>query len=101
VVCFKRNPFAAESKRYAEAGLVFCTEATLAQMLSIIDLASHDCSFPFTLHAPRSGYSITINPTPNPEYEGYTPEQITAANLTKYEAVVAAHQAAADDPEPF
>jgi len=38
---------------------------------------------------------------PNPEYKGFKPEQITSANRAKYEAVVAAHKAAADDPNPF
>jgi hypothetical protein len=68
-------------------------------MLGVIDLASHGFYYPFTLYAPRSGYSITVNPTPNPEYEGFTSEQIAAANRAKYEAVVAAAREAetADD----
>jgi hypothetical protein len=101
VVCFKRNPSAAEAKRYAEAGLVFCTEATLAQMLGVIDLAAHGLYFPFTLRAPRSGYTITVNPAPNPEYEGFTADQITAANRFKCEAVIAAVKAAEQGDNAF
>jgi hypothetical protein len=40
-----------------------------------------------TIWAPRSGYSITVNPTPNPEYAGFAPEQIASANRAKFEAV--------------
>ncbi|MGJ7915456.1 hypothetical protein ACI48D_08265 [Massilia sp. LXY-6] len=101
VVCFQRNPSAADAKRYAEAGLVFCTEATLSQMLGVIDLASHGFYYPFTLRAPRSGYSITVNPAPNPDYAGFTPEQITSANRAKYEAVVADARAAAQADDCF
>jgi hypothetical protein len=101
VVVFQRNPSAADAERYAEAGLVFCTEATLAQMLSIIDLAAHGFYYPFTLRAPRSRYSITVNPTPNPEYAGFTPDQIAAANRAAYEAVVAAARAAEQSDDCF
>jgi hypothetical protein len=34
-VCFKRNPSVKDAKRFADADLVFCTEATLAQMLAV------------------------------------------------------------------
>jgi len=61
-------------------------------MLCVIELAAHGC-YPPTLQAPRSRYSITVNPTPNPEYAGFKDEQIAAANRAKYEAIVAAQKA--------
>lgn len=99
IVCFARNPSAADAKRYAEAGLVFCTDATLSQMLTVIDLASHGMYFPFFLDAHLSQYITTVNPTPNPDYEGFTPEQIVAANRAKYEAVIAAMHTEAENPQ--
>jgi hypothetical protein len=59
----------------------------------VIDFASFGLYFPFCLDARRSGYTVTVNPTPNPEYEGFTPEQIEAANRAKFEATVAARNA--------
>lgn len=101
LVCFANNPSEADAKRYAEVGLVFCTNATLAQMLTVIDLASQGLYFPFFLDAHRSGYLTTVNPTPNPDYEGFTPEQIVAANRAKYEAIVAASLAESEEAESF
>jgi hypothetical protein len=101
IVCFRNNPKASDAKLYAEAGLVYCTEASLTQMLTVIDFASHGLYYPFCLDARRSGYTVTVNPTPNPEYEGFTPEQIAAANRAKYEAIVAATKTAESDPNPF
>jgi hypothetical protein len=93
IVCFARNPSADDAKRYVEAGLVFCTDASLEKMLSVIDLAAHGVYYPFCLDARHSGYTVQVNPTPNPDYEGFSPEQIVAANRAKYEAIVAAGHA--------
>ena len=101
IVCFKNNPKASDAQRYAEAGLVYCTEASLTQMLTVIDFASHGLFYPFCLDAHRSGYTVTVNPTPNPEYVGLTQEQIVAANRAKYEAVVAAYQASEQSQDWF
>jgi len=89
VVCFTRNPSSADAQRYVEAGLVFCTDASLEQMLSVIDLAAHGIYYPFCLDARHSGYTVTVNPTPDPEHEGLTPEQIALDRRAKYEAVIA------------
>jgi hypothetical protein len=101
IVCFARNPSAADAKRYAEAGLVFCTDASLEQMLSVIDLAAHGVYYPFCLDARHSSYTVQVNPTPNPEYEGFTPEQIVAANRAKYEAIVAVSKSQEENPDPY
>ena len=101
LVCFANNPSEADAKRYAEVGLVFCTNATLAQMLTVIDLASQGLYFPFFLDAHRSGYITTVNPTPNPDYEGFTPDQIVAANRAKFEVIVARVKTEEIDPTPF
>ena len=101
IVCFARNPSSADAKRYAEAGLVFCTDASLEKMLSVIDLASHGVFYPFCLDARHSGYTVQVNPTPNPDYEGFTPEQITAANRAKYEAIIAALHAERLDAQSY
>lgn len=98
IVCFARNPSSDEAERYVEAGLVFCTDASLEKMLSVIDLAAHGVYYPFCLDARHSGYTVQVNPTPNPDYEGFTPEQIIAANRAKYEAVIAAIHAERTSP---
>jgi hypothetical protein len=65
-------------------------------MLAVIELATHGHCYPFCLDACKSGYYLTVDPTPNPEHEGFTGEQITAANRAAYEAVVASSIAARD-----
>jgi len=84
IVSFRRNPSAADAEWYVECGLVFCTDATLNQMLGIIEFAAHGLYYPFRLDARRSGYIITVNPAPAPEHAGLTPDQVTAANRAKY-----------------
>jgi len=41
LVVFANYPKEADARRYAEAGLVHCTNATLEQMLAVIDLGKH------------------------------------------------------------
>lgn len=69
---------------------MFCTNDTLARTLGIIELAALGLYFPFLLDARRSGYSITVEPSPNPAHQGFTGEQIAADNRASFEAVVAA-----------
>lgn len=94
VVCFAKNPPAADAAWYAECNLVWCTQATINQMLGIIELAAHGLYFPFRLDAHRSGYIATMNPAPDPEHAGLSPEQLQATRRTAYEAVIAAAIAA-------
>lgn len=89
LVVFSQNPKSADAERYAEAGLVWCTVATIEQMLTVIAAADEGFYFPFFLNAYRSGYTLTVNPFPNPAHAGYTPEQIASANRAQFEAVVA------------
>ena len=101
LVVFANNPREPDARRYAEAGLVYCTNATLEQMLAVIDLAAHGLYFPFILDAYRSGYNVVVNPMPNPAYAGFTSEQIAAASRAEYEAVVATYKAREVDYSPF
>lgn len=101
LVVFANNPKEADARRYAEAGLVYCTNATLEQMLAVIDLAAHGLYYPFILDAYRSGYNVIVNPMPNPAHEDFTPEQVTAANRAQFEAVIAARRAEAELPDSF
>jgi len=94
---FANNPKEADARRYAEAGLVYCTNATLEQMLAVIDLAAHGLYYPFILDAYRSGYNVVVNPMPNPDYAGFTPEEVAAARRAQFEAVVAIHRAQDSD----
>lgn len=64
IVCFASNPSAVDAARYCAAGLVFCTDASLARLLATIELAAHGVYYPFRLDATRSGYTVTIHPGP-------------------------------------
>jgi hypothetical protein len=77
IVCFEKNPPAAE--------------ATVNKMLGIIELAAHGLYFPFRLDAHRSGYLAHFDPTPDPAHAGLSPVELTAARRATYEASVAAH----------
>jgi hypothetical protein len=94
LVVFANNPHARDAERYQKAGLVFATHETLAQMLAVIKLATHGLYYPFCLDARRSGYYITMEPSPNPAHLGLAPEQIAADNRASFEEVVAAAAAA-------
>jgi len=95
LVVFAQNPKAVDSERYAAAGLVWCTLATLETMLTVIAAAAEGFYYPFYLNAHRSGYTVTVNPFPNPAYAGFTSEQVAAANRAQFEAVVASRRAEA------
>ncbi|MFC3459715.1 hypothetical protein [Massilia haematophila] len=104
LVVFAQNPKSVDAQRYAEAGLVWCTLATLETMLTVIAAAAEGFYFPFFLNAYRSHYTVTVNPFPNPAHAGFTPEQVAAANRAQFEAVVAARRAEAQhapDFDPF
>jgi hypothetical protein len=94
LVVFAKTPHARDAERYNNAQLVWCTNDTLAQMLAVIELAAHGVYYPFRLDARRSGYSITVEPSPNPAHHGFTSEQIAADNRACFESVVAAAAAA-------
>lgn len=93
IVCFTKNPPAVDGAWYAECKLVWCTQATINQMLGITELAAHRLYFPFRLDAHRGGYIATMNPAPNPEH-GLSPDQLVTTRRTAYEAVIAAAIAA-------
>lgn len=101
LVVFSQNPKSADAERYAESGLVWCTVATVETMLTVIAAAAEGFYFPFFLNAYRSGYTVTVNPFPNPAHAGFTPEQVAAANRAQFEAVVAARHAEAPNTNPF
>lgn len=90
MVSFRRNPPKADAQWYESCGLVFCTDATLNQMLGVIELAAHGLYYPFRLDARRSGYTWAMNPAPNPDHAGRTPEAIAEARRAAYIALASA-----------
>lgn len=94
IVVFAKNQQARDAKRYADAGLVFATHANVAQLLAVIELAANGIYIPFRLDAHKSGYIVTVEPSPNPAHLGLTPEQIAADNRACFEEVVATATAA-------
>lgn len=89
LVVFAKSPSLRDAKRYTDAGLVWATNDSLAQMLAVIELAAHGLYFPYRFTAPRAKYSITVNPAPNPAHAGLSPEEITAAARIEFEAAIA------------
>lgn|GEM_PF-4543692 len=86
VVCFKRNPSKADALRYIEAGLVFCTEKTLPDMLRTIELSQHGIFLPFQMKTRTYGYSVT----PDHRDHGKTAAAIAASDRNRYEQRIAA-----------
>ena len=62
IVVFKANPTPADAKAYCEAGLVWCTEASVERLLASIDLCAHGVYFPFAFHTTK--YSVHVQPGP-------------------------------------
>ena len=90
VVSFRRNPAKADAQWYESCGLVFCTDATLNQMLGVIELAAHGFYYPFRLDARLSGYTWAMSPAPDPDHAGLSPEAITALTRARYVALASA-----------
>lgn len=97
VVCFKRNPGWRDAKRYIDAGLVFCTEKTLMDMLRTIELAQHGFFIPFILKTRTYGFTVTANHAD----KNQTAAGIAAFDRIRFEAAVAADYAKARCPDPF
>jgi hypothetical protein len=76
---------------------VFCTEKTLMNMLRTIELAQHGFYVPFVLKTRSYGYSVT----PDHTGKGRTSEAIQGSDRAKFEALVAADKAKANDPDPY
>ena len=96
LVVFANNPSKADAKRYLEAGLVFCTQKTLPDLLQTIELAQHGIFLPFVHEAKRGGYGFTI--TADHFDLGKPEETVKAADRAKYLAAVAADIKAAMEP---
>jgi len=86
VVCFKRNPSKADAMRYIEAGLVFCTEATLPDMLRTIELAQHGIFLPFQMKTRTFAFSVTPDHTDH----GKPAAEVAASDRSRYEQRIAA-----------
>jgi hypothetical protein len=89
VVVFAKSPSYRDAERYSKAGLVWCTNDSLARMLATIELAANGVYVPFHYRAPRAKYHIVINPEPNPAHAGLSPDEIEAANRIEYETTLA------------
>ena len=99
VVCFEKTPPKRDAERYLEAGLVFCTLATLADMLRTIELAQFGIFVPFVFHSKKAKYGFTV--TPDHADKGRSADSVRASDRVKFETVVATVQAHAQHPEPF
>ncbi|CAN7194864.1 hypothetical protein [Massilia sp. LjRoot122] len=97
IVCFKKNPSQKDAKRYIEAGLVFCTEKTLLDMLRTIELAQHGLFVPYVLKTRTYGYSVT----PDHHDRERTFAEIAMSDRKRYEATIAAHNRSLVAPDPF
>jgi hypothetical protein len=99
VVCFEKTPSKRDAVRYLEAGLVFCTLATLPDMLRTIELAQHGIYLPFVFQSQRAKYSFTV--TPGHTDKRRSADSLRASDRETFETVVANAQAEARNSEPF
>lgn len=86
VVCFKKTPSKADAKRYLDAGLVFCTEPTLSDMLCTIELAQHGIYIPFVFHSKRAKYAFAV--APDSSDKGRSVESVRASDRIKFETAI-------------
>jgi hypothetical protein len=98
IVCFEKTPSKKDAMRYLEAGLVFCTLATLPDMLRTIELTQLGFFVPFVFQSKRAKYGFTV--TPDHTDKGRSSDSIRASDRIKFEAVVAA-QLDVRNVEPF
>ncbi|OFA04829.1 hypothetical protein [Duganella sp. HH101] len=94
LVVFEKNPSKKEAIRYHRAGLIWCTVATLYDLLNTIELAQHGWIVPFVFKT--RGYSFTITPEPCMD----TPEQAEANARVRFTAGVEADKKAAEAYQP-
>ena len=99
IVCFKKNPSRKDAKRYIAAGLVFCTEKTLMDMLRTIELAQHGIFLPFVFHSKRAKYGFTV--TPDHQDKGRSAESVCASDRLKFDTVIVANSTEAQNLTPF
>lgn len=97
VVCFKKNPTWRDAKRYIDAGLIFCTEKTLMEMLRTIELTQHGFFIPFVLKTRTYRFTVTANHAD----KNRNAAEIAAFDRIRFEATVAADNAKARCPDPF
>jgi hypothetical protein len=91
LVVFAKNPAARDAKRYCKAGLVWCTEKTLPDMLHTIELLQHGFYIPFVFTS--RNYSFTV--TPDHTTKGLSCAEVEFIDRTRFLATVAADKAAA------
>lgn len=96
VVVFEKTPAKRDATRYLKAGLVFCTVATLPDMLRTIELAQYGIFVPFVFEPKRANYSFTV--TPDHRDRGRSIESVRASDRTKFETAVASCREEAANP---
>lgn len=102
IVMFKKNPNKKLTARYLSAGLVFCTEKTLPDMLRTIELSRYGILVPFNFSTRTYSFSVVADPAslhkPPAEVEANDRAKFLGAVAADIEAERAAKaQQAADD----
>lgn len=103
VVVFKANPHKRDAERYARAGLIFCTEKTLPDLMLTVELAQKGFLIPFEFKGP--GYKIAIVPesgTGDPiQAEAIDRSRFLAGVEADKQAVAEAYKPPFEDGEPY
>jgi hypothetical protein len=84
LVVFKSPPKEIDALRYIAAGLVFCTVATLPDMMLTIELSQHGFLVPFLFKTTK--YAFTV--MPDPASRGLSSDAIEASDRTKFLAAI-------------
>jgi hypothetical protein len=99
LVVFKSPPKEIDARRYIAAGLVFCTVATLPDMMNTIELCQHGFLVPFLFKTTKYAFSVM----PDPASRGLSPDAIQVSDRAKLlDAVATAKAGPPDDgTDPF
>jgi hypothetical protein len=61
IISFEKNPKPEDAKRYCDAGLVWCTDKTLPQLLMRIELEAHGLPISFVHRALKFSFEISFD----------------------------------------
>lgn len=89
LVVFKSSPKEIDARRYIAAGLVFCTEKTLPDLMNTIELCQHGFLVPFLFKTTKYAFSVM----PDPASRGLSSAEITASDRAKFLAAIDADKA--------
>jgi hypothetical protein len=91
IVSFKNNPKPEDAQRYCEAGLIWCTDKTLPQLLMRIELEAHGLSVSFVHRAQKFSFEVSFDDGTATEFD-YRAQYLAAVSANEAAEVAAANE---------